>query len=148
MKSNTPKLIGTSDELSTSIDLKGHEVHRSCGVTFQNAQYIFGGLNNKRQILLIDGCGLISVGSTPFDHSLGACSSTDEVIVLCFNYSSTNDAKRCRQASSLNGTWTELALSKNDHRLTSIATSPGTLLKLFLFLMNQHLRGVSGCRLL
>ena len=97
---------------------------KSCGVTFKNKHLIFGGDENKRQVLQVDNCGLTELGLIPFDHSFGACGSTDKVIVLCFDVNS-KDAKECRQASSPSGPWTEMAQSSFGHRVTSIATSPG-----------------------
>ena len=124
IKSNMPRLIGTVGEVSTTFDLTGQDVSRSCGVTFQNKQFIFGCGTKVRQILQIDACGLKNIGSTPFDHDVGACGSTDDVLVLCFN-KDAKDNKRCRQATSPSGPWTQLALSTYDHHHTSIASSPG-----------------------
>merc|ERR1711892_884394 len=138
--SHTPHLIDATGELSTSFDTNGQDVFQSCGVTFQNKQLIFGGNTHRRQILQVDSCSLTSVGSIPFDHYRAACGSTAGVIVLCFNYdefatgpdglrrrrdgSDANDAKRCRQATSPSGPWTEMALSTYEHKYTSIAASP------------------------
>ena len=124
IESNTARLIDTVGELSTAFDLNGQEVDKSCGVAFQNNQYLFGGNNNQKQILQIDDCRLVWIDSLKFDHRVGACASTDSVVVLCFN-DKESDAKRCRQAPSPNGPWTELAPSTHDHRSTSIANSPG-----------------------
>ena len=88
MKSNTPRLIDTVGELSTTFDMKGQDVYKSCGVTFKNKQYIFGGENSeskRRQVLQVKHCGLVKLGSIPFDHRFGACGSNDDAIVLCFN---------------------------------------------------------------
>ena len=127
LESNTPRLIDTAGELSTTFDFNGKEVYESCGVTFWNKYFIFGGDKNKRQILKVEDCGLISFGKIEFDHFRGACGSTDDVVVLCFNYADSNDAKLCREASSPSGPWTRMSLSTFDHRSTSIATSPGNL---------------------
>ena len=124
--SNTPRLIDTGGELSTTFDLNGHEVYHSCGVTFKNKHYIFGGYEKiMRQILEIDDCKLKSLGLIPFDHLTGACGSTNEMIFLCFSMTEI-DGKRCRQAASPSGPWTPMALSLYEHRDTSVATSPGT----------------------
>ena len=125
LESNTPRLIDTEGELLTTFEFDGQEVDRSCGVTYQNKHLIFGGNVNKRQILQVDECGLIKLGSLPFDHRLGACCSTEDVMILCFNYNDENDLKKCRQASSPTGSWSELALSSFEHRDTAIAASPG-----------------------
>merc|ERR1711935_1059920 len=120
--SNNPRLIETSGEVLTSFRFGGKEVFASCGVTFQNKYFIFGGLDNKRQILQINDCSLTSVGLTPFEHFFGACGSTDTMVILCFN-DDKSDNKRCRQTSSPTGPWTQMALSTYDHRETSIASS-------------------------
>ena len=122
-----PRLIDTVGELSTTFDLNGQEVHNSCGVTFQNEHFIFGGDQKKRQILKVNQCGLISIGSTPFDHFRGACGSTDDVILLCFNEEDGGeDAKRCRKASTPKGPWTQIQFSIYEHRAQQSANSPGT----------------------
>ena len=124
---NTPQLIDTVGELSTTFDFNGAEVYASCGVTFQNKHYIFGGFANKRQIRQVSDCGLISMGTLDFDHYLGACGSTGGAVVLCFNYLYTSEHNRCRQASSPTGPWSEMVSSFQTHKQTAIATSPGLL---------------------
>ena len=123
--SKTPRLIDTKGELLTTFEFDGQEVDRSCGVTYQNKHLIFGGKVNKRQILQVDECGLTKLGNLPFDHNQGACGSTEAVVILCFNYDNRNDFKKCRQASSPTGSWSEVARSTFEHRDTPIATSPG-----------------------
>ena len=129
LKSNPVRLIDTAGELSTIFTRSGQDdMYASCGVTFQNVHFIFGGDNKPRQILQVDECGLIKLGSLDFDHHKGACSSTWEVIVLCFNFDKDGtkvDLRRCRKASSSSGTWTETRSSLYDHREASIATSEG-----------------------
>ena len=150
-KSKTPRLIDSTGELSTTFDLDGQEVYMSCGVTFQNKQYIFGGDKNKRQVLQIDDCGLNKLGLIPFDHRSGACGSTSGVIVLCFHTDSDRDFsngayKSCRQSSSPSDSWTQMAPSTYAHRDTSIATSPGNQWLMVIILID--IRWVSGSRIL
>ena len=123
-QSHTPRLIGETGELSTRFNLNGQEVESSCGVTFQNILFIYGGQSNTRQILQVTDCSLSPIGTLPFDHDAGACESSNGIIVLCFD---TNDAKQCRQATTPLGEWSDMALSTYDHRFTQIATSPGNL---------------------
>ena len=118
-RETAPRLIDMMGELSTSFDFYGQEVYGSCGVTFQNKQFIFGGTSDMRQILKLNDCGLISIGLTPFNNYLSACGSTNEKVILCFNTSRSTDYKRCRQASSPSGPWTQMALSMYEHRQTS-----------------------------
>ena len=119
---NTPRLIGEMDELSTAFDLNGQEVFESCGVTHENNHYIYGGDENKRQVLQLIDCSLSLIGTIPFNHEWGACDSSNGIIVLCFDI---NNYKRCRQATTPLGEWRELTPSTYEHRITHIATSPG-----------------------
>ena len=123
IKSHTPRLIDTASELSTSFDLNGKELYQSCGVTFQNKYFVFGGVKDKHQIIELEDCSLTTIGNLDFNYHRGACDSTDKVIVLCFDY---HDGKRCRQSSLSTGPWYEMALSSHYHCQTSIATSPGS----------------------
>ena len=118
----TNHLIDTENELSTYFDMNGQEVYGSCGVTFKNNYYIFGGQYTSMRILQVSACYLINIGSLGFYSSLGASGSNEDVMVLCFG---SGDMKSCRKASSPNGTWTEMALSTYEHRFTAIAASPG-----------------------
>ena len=118
----TNHLIDTENELSTNFDMNGQEVYGSCGVTFKNNYYIFGGQYTSMRILQVSACYLINIGSLGFYSSLGASGSNEDVMVLCFG---SGDMKSCRKASSPNGTWTEMALSTYEHRFTAIAASPG-----------------------
>ena len=93
----------------------------SCGVTHENNFFIYGGL---RQVLQLIDCSLSYIGSIPFNHDLGACDTSNGVIVLCFDY---YDTKQCRKATQPLGEWNDMALSKYDHRFTQIATSTGNL---------------------
>ena len=125
-------LIDTTGELSTTFDLNGHKIAGSCGVTFRNEYFIFGGspkaeVQNSRRILQLQDCGLIQINSDlSFDHRSGPCGSTNEVIILCFNNDDPDDFKRCRQSSSPSGQWNELTFSTYSHHATAIAPSPGT----------------------
>ena len=114
-------------ETSTNFATNGQDVYGSCGVTFHNKQYIFGGREKEtyRQVLQIEDCGLVNIGSIPFDLTTGACDSTASVMVLCFHYWEVNDLKRCRKASSPYGPWTLMALSTYAHQSAKIATSSG-----------------------
>ena len=126
-------MIDSAGEVMTTFKFNGQEVYRSCGVVFQNKQYLYGGQKYKKQILQISNCDLISIGSFSFFLEHGACGSTDETIFLCFN-SNEADTKRCRQASSPTGPWTPMALSDYDHQYISIANSSGYLWSLFVSL--------------
>ena len=115
-------MIGTDGELSTRFDYNDQEVEQSCGVTYENNFFIYGGDLNTRQVLQVIDCGLSSIGTLLFDHYFGACDSANGLILLCFD---ENDTKQCRQATTPLGPWSEMTPSTYDHRWTQIATSPG-----------------------
>ena len=124
-QSHTPRLIGETGELSTTFDLNNKEVESSCGVTHENNFFIYGGEENKRQVLQLNDCSLSNIGSIPFNHELGACDSSNGLIILCFEW---YDTKQCRQATQPLGEWSDMALLTYEHRATQIATSPGNLI--------------------
>ena len=101
----------------------------SCEVTYQNKYFIFGGRDYDSQVLQLVGCGLVRIGSITFDHRFGACGSSNDAIMLCFN-EATDDVKHCRQSASPNGPWSEMRPSGHGHRMTQIATSPGNQITL------------------
>ena len=117
-------LIQPTGELRVLFQYDKNEVDGSCAVTHKNIQYIFGGKRNKRQVLqLAFECKLKSSNIVlGFNHENGGCSTTNGVIVLCFDL---NDPKSCRQTESPDKEWIELTKSQFEHRLTSIATSTG-----------------------
>jgi len=49
-KIHTPWLIDTAGKLATTFDFTGKKVLASCGVTFQNEHFIFGGEEKKRTL--------------------------------------------------------------------------------------------------
>ena len=95
----------------------------SCGLTHQNKHFIYGGgISTGKQVLEVTDCGLTSFGSLDFQHRGGACSSSNGVIVLCFD---EWGYKQCRQATSPLGPWSDMTLSTFSHMDTQIAMSPG-----------------------
>ena len=112
-----------------SIEHNGKKVYGSCAVTHENRQYIFGGADfdhgkaNNQQVLMLIDCRLNAIAELRFNHVYGACGSSNGIIVLCFDSSSS---KLCREAVTPVGPW-----SKKDsiykHRYTSIALSNGRL---------------------
>ena len=123
-------MIGTDGELSTRFDFNYQEVKESCGVTHNNIFFIYGGNQNKRQVLQVIDCGLSLIGTLPFDHSWGACDSSNGLIVLCFDSGDSeysDDYKQCRKATQPLGEWSDMTPSTYDHHVTQIATSSGNL---------------------
>ena len=49
------------------------EVDDSCSLLFNDKMFVFGGLNEKRQISKVTGCGLKRIGDLDFDFHAGAC---------------------------------------------------------------------------
>ena len=121
-KSATPRLIGATGELSTSFDFNYQEVYESCGVMHENNYFVYGGSQNRRQVLQLVNCGLTSIDSLLFDLYASACDASNGLIVLCFDF---NDNKQCRRATSPLGPWDMMTPSTFSHARTSIAISPG-----------------------
>ena len=101
------------------------EAFRSCGMTWQNQFYIFGGLNEKTQISQIINCELTSIGNLPFSFNYGACTNVaDRKIYLCFHW---NDYRQCYEATEPTGGFEAVKKSINDHKWTRIASSDGMI---------------------
>ena len=132
--SHTPRLFTKYNELTTSFDQNGQQFSGSCGATYQNNFYIFGGDLNANQILRVENCQLKSIGTLPFDFINGACGTDGPSIILCF---SANEYQLCRQllsgtqtldqdpGSILSSTsaWSNLQLSNYGHGWTKIGVS-------------------------
>ena len=99
------------------------QVYLSCGLTWRNQHYIFGGSSKKTQISTIRNCKLEVVGQLSFNHYMGACANVaDNQIYLCFNYVSS-DKKKCRMSTSPTGSFEEISDSVYDHGIIRIAAS-------------------------
>ena len=100
-------------------------VYESCGLTFRNEFYIFGGegFGQTRQLSKIEGCKLKRIGSLTFDHQYGSCTNmADYRVYLCFQ-NFANDHRRCRQALSPEGFFQQTALSNFEHKFIQISAS-------------------------
>ena len=84
----------------------------------ENNYFVYGGSQNRRQVLQLVNCGLTSIDSLLFDLNRGACDASNGLIVLCFDFS---DDKQCRRATSPLGPWDMMTPSTFSHALTSIA---------------------------
>ena len=101
------------------------EVRYSCGLTWRNQNYVFGGSNQvtETQISQIIDCQLKKIGQLAFYHYYGACANVaDNGIYLCFNNDS-KDRKKCRVANSPTGRYEETAESIYAHSTIRIAAS-------------------------
>ena len=85
--------------------------------------YVFGGLNEMRQISKVSGCGLERIGNLAFDLSGGACTVIrNKQIMLCFDW--TNDEGRvCRVGQSPTGSFNKIKESNYHHYQTHIASN-------------------------
>ena len=126
--SHTPRLFTKYNELTTSFDQNGQQFSGSCGATYQNNFYVFGGDPNANQILRVENCQLKSIGTLPFDFINGACGTDGPSIILCF---SANEYQLCRQL--LSGTQTldgleSLEILESLESLESLDQDPGSIL--------------------
>ena len=102
------------------------EAYGSCGLTFQNQFYMFGGNSKRTQISQIVNCELKRIGQLPFTFEYGACTNVaNQKFYLCFDW---NDYRQCYEASSPTGTFKAISKSGNDHRYTRIASSDGKII--------------------
>ena len=102
------------------------EAYESCGLTFKNQFFMYGGSKQKTQISQIVNCELKRIGQLPFDFRLGACTNVaNQKFYLCFDY---YDSRQCYKASSPIGTFQAISKSINDHREIRIASSEGKII--------------------
>ena len=103
------------------------EAYASCSITWNNQLFIFGGLNNRRQISRLTGHKLERVGYLSFDHSNGACSvMANKFIFLCFN-SDSSDYKRCRRSTGPVEQFSQVVFATYDHQYTQTSCSDSKL---------------------
>ena len=106
------------------------EVHNSCGLTFRNQYFVFGGNSFKTQISQIINCQLKRIGQLEFNHDDGGCANVgNNRVYLCFNDKSS-DRKKCRVANSPTDQFEQISDSVYDHRYTRIAASESKLQKI------------------
>ena len=119
------------------------EAHGSCGLTWSNQFYMFGGSFYGTQISQIINCELKRVGKLPFDFQSGACSNVaNKKFYLCFD---EKDDRQCYEATSPTGEFTAISKSINDHGRTKIGASDGNTFQLdFFVLFSVELLAVGG----
>ena len=91
---NTDPIMMTSDGetlLDTSFEMTEYvEAHGSCMTSLNGIMYMFGGVQQKRQLSRLEGCEFDRIGSTQFDFSYGACGTFvengKEFALLCFDH--------------------------------------------------------------
>ena len=119
--------LGESKEVSFTLDTNT-EVGASCSIVWKSKMYIFGGSNYKRQISLVEGCKLSTVGQLDFDMVFGACASrNDEQVFICFPVYDLKENKVCRLSSGPLDEFINITSSNYAHGNTRIATNNGEL---------------------
>ena len=126
-----------SDSKSMSDDLQftsswRTSVRFSCGLTFQNNHYVFGGEESwLRQLSKVKGKRLVRIENLKFDFSGVSCANVDNRLVyLCFHVDKsglqkTENGKQCRFATSPEGTFSMIDQSSERHAASPIAASSG-----------------------
>ena len=101
----------------------------SCSVVWQGKMYLFGGLNQKRQISVVDNCKLTRKAELEFDMHYGACAQRDNAqIFICFEVASQEEThKNCRRSKGPLKKFKKLQSSTYSHGLTRIAVTSGKL---------------------
>ena len=98
------------------------EVFQSCGLTWRNQFYLFGGTNEKRQVSKLSSCKLERVGELDFDLDKGGCANlNDEKIYLCFGLE--QNTKKCRYATDPLEKFSLIEQTSHSHSNTRIAAS-------------------------
>ena len=100
------------------------EVYLSCSLVFNNKMFVFGGLNEKRQISRVSGCDLVRIGNLDFDFVSGACTIFKSQILLCFDWQSSK-GRVCRVASGPTISFSKIPESNYHHYLNKIASNGG-----------------------
>ena len=97
----------------------------SCSLVFNGVMYVFGGTTpHNRQISRVRGCGLVHIGNLDFSFYDGACSVTQNKILLCFDELKW-EGRVCRKASSPTGLFSKIPESNYHHFRTAIASNGG-----------------------
>ena len=128
--SNVPVMTNAAGFDDRDINFKfgdNTEVFHSCGLTFKNQHFVFGGSSFKAQISQIIDCQLKQIGTLAFNHDYGGCANVrNNQIYLCFNDSSF-DRKKCRVANSPTDQFEHITRSIYEHNYIRIAASDSKL---------------------
>ena len=107
-------------------------VYHSCGLTWQNEHYVFGGTNDggvkqRNKVARIDTrtCRLEIIKELNFPMTFVACATMGTEIYLCFGRGNPSESKTCHKSLSPLGEYTELAPTEFYHRMIRIAASHG-----------------------
>ena len=124
---NVPLVIDSSgNSRQPNFEFKDEtEAEYSCGVSFKNRMYIYGGGYDKKQISKIVDCSVTRVGSLAFDHYRAGCATGGDEVYLCFNYADSNDYQKCRKSANPEKDFQETSMSNHPHCRTRTAASKG-----------------------
>ena len=117
---------GRSKEIEFSFGA-GTQVLNSCSIVWRGQMFVFGGLDYRRQISVVEHCQLTKKGRLPFDMRLGACAQRDDVeVFICFeNYDDESTFKNCRLSAGPLEAFSNLPSSTYDHGSARIAVTSG-----------------------
>ena len=117
---------GNTKSLDMRID-SDTEVQLSCSMLWQGDFYLYGGLQNTRQISKVGDCYLSRVGNLSFEMRGGTCDSVDnEKIYWCFtNVNDSRTDRKCFYSHDPFATSLNSLSSNHPHRYTRIAYGNG-----------------------
>ena len=113
---------GRQDELSCFTHDEDSATDNSCGLTWKNMLYIFGGEETKKQqISKLVRYKMQVIGNLPFEFDRGACTNmASRKFFLCFEI---YDYRRCHWSTDPLGDYNDVPQSFHDHRRITISSS-------------------------
>ena len=99
------------------------EVESSCSAQWHNHYYFFGGMQEIRQVSILNGQRLERKATLDFNFQGGACTVLNhQIIVLCFHQ---YEKDLCHQSNNPLGAFTKLPKSKHRHQGARTASFDG-----------------------
>ena len=120
--------LSGKNEVSTYFQIEdGIEIDLSCGVTFENQFFVYGGKEKNRQIARVEDCSLKKIGELPqyFGMAGGGCTVAKGHVYLCFGGKSNVRAcvKTTNPSDTSTSSFISIASSHYTHGLTRVAAS-------------------------
>ena len=100
------------------------EAWASCSVVWRNKMLVLGGATHRKQISEVSRCQLKRTGTLPHELYYGACTTTVELVYLCFDYENPHV---CFTTDDF-ATFYETQPSLYPHRRTAISSSSTEIL--------------------
>ena len=116
-------------------------ITKSCSLVHEGYLYIYGGLVDKRQVLMLNWCKdhntnrekwghtkFMRVGQLQFDFTDGTCATNGAVFVLCFGSIGSRTCYKSDTPVTSSNWWTwfePMVKSYHNHRLSRVTSSPG-----------------------